>query len=174
MLQVDITAEDVFTKLRALVQYVVPLEVEVVQGLDNRVPMPPGPHVVMTAGRLTPHRTPQVEWDRNNPAVDSFQIEQGTLFRVQLDCYSPLAQNWAVMLSALFRNDKGVELLAPSVVPLYCSEPKQAALVDGEQQYIDRWIVDAHVQYNPVISVPQEFANAAEVEVINVDERFPP
>jgi hypothetical protein len=44
----------------------------------------------------------------------------------------------------------------------------------GEEQYNRRWTVLASLQYNPVTTLPQQFADAADVEVINVDERYPP
>jgi hypothetical protein len=50
----------------------------------------------------------------------------------------------------------------------------QAALVNGEEQYEERWIVGANLQYNPVVSTPQQFADTLEATLINVDEAFPP
>lgn len=175
-LTVSITQEDVYTRLRALVIDVVPAGTEVVQGLGNRVAMPDEPNgfVAMTANLLTPHRTPVETWDRDNPDPNAIAIEQGTLIRVQLDCYGPLSGNWAVMLAAIFRTDYGVRLLGPDVTPLYVDDPTQAALVNGEEQYEERWIVGARLQYNPVIMTAMEFADTLEVDIINVDEAYPP
>jgi hypothetical protein len=47
-------------------------------------------------------------------------------------------------------------------------------LVTGEEQYLERWTVRAVLQYNPVTTVLQDYAGSATVNVINVDERYPP
>lgn len=173
-LVVSITLQDVYTRLRALVLDVVPLNTQVVQGLGNRAAMPVGPFVCMTANLLNPHRTPVESWDNSIPDPNSISIEQGMLVRVQLDCYGPESGDWAVMLCAALRSEYAVRLLGPSVAPLFADNPLQAALVNGEEQYEERWIVGANLQYNPVVSTPQEFADTAAIEIINIDERYPP
>lgn len=170
-LAVSLTIQDLYTKLAALLTTIVPVGVEVIQGRDNRVPMPSGSFVSMLANVLKPVRTPETEWDDVNPT--DIRIEQGTSVRIQLDMYGPGSSEWAVATMTVFRNDFACAALAP-MAPLYCDDPKQAPLVNGEEQYEERWIVDAHMQYNPVVSTPMQFANAADVELINVDERYPP
>lgn len=173
-LAVSLTRADVYTRLKALLTDVLPAGIEVVQGQGNRVAMPTGnEYVVMTANLLTPHRTPVVEWDKNDPDADEIRIEQGTLVRIQLDCYGERAQDWAVILCTVLRNGYSVQFLTP-LAPLFADNPVQAPLIDAEQQYNERWIVGANVQYNPVVTAPQEFANAAEAEIINVDVSYPP
>ena len=176
-LAVSITIEDVYTKLRTLVLDVVPVGTEVVQGLGNGVPMPAGStssgFVAMTANLFNPHRTPQESWDRVAVNPTQIAIEQGTLIRVQLDCYGPLSANWAVMLMTILRSDYGVRLLGPDVTPLYADNPMQAALINGEELYEQRWIVGANLQYNPVIMTAAEFAATLEVDIIEVDEAYP-
>lgn len=173
-LAVDITTEDVFTRLRALLVDVLPVGVEVVQGLGNRVPMPAGEFVAMTARQLVALRTPVDTWAKDDPLADELSIEQGLQFRAQLDCYGPRSGDWAAILVAVLRNDYGVQVLGPTVKPLYADDPIQAALIDGEEQYLQRWIVGANLQYNPTVTAPQEFANAAEANLINVDVSYPP
>lgn len=174
-LAVSITLQDVYTKLRVLVLSVVPAGVKCVQGLANRTSMPaptPG-FVAMTASLAKALRTPIETWDRTNSNPSAIIIEQGTQLRVQLDCYGAASADWAVMLLAALRSSYSVGLLAP-IAPLYADDPIQAALVNGEEQYEERWIVGANVQYNPLISTPMQFANQAEVDLINVDTRYPP
>lgn len=175
-LVVSPTFEDLYTALRAFVVDVVPAEVDVVQGLGNRVSSPdpvPG-YVAMTANLITPHRTPVETWDNDNPSPDAIAIEQGTLVRVQLDCYGRDSADWAVMLAAALRTEYACRLLAPVAAPLYADNPVQAPLIDSEAAYESRWIVGANLQYNPVVSTPMEFADTAEITLINIDERYPP
>lgn len=172
-LTVSITQADIYAKVRALVLDVVPVGTEVVQGLGNGVPPPVGPYVAMTMVLRNPHRTPQESWDRINPDPQAIAIEQGTLIRVQLDCYGPDSGDWSEMLATVLRTEYACRLLDP-VSPLYADNPVQAALVNGEEQYEQRWIVGANLQYNPVIMTPMQFANVAEVTLINVDEAYKP
>ena len=174
-LVVSITQEDVYTLLRTLVIAVVPAGVGVVRGLGNRTSMPPPDPgcVVMTATGFTNHRTPVESWDRDSSNPDAIAYEQGTLLRVQLDCYGANSQDWAVALATILRTEFACRILAPCA-PLFADAPMQAALINSEAQYEQRWIVGANLQYNPVVSTPMQFADTAEVTLINVDERFPP
>lgn len=172
-LTVSITQEDVYAKVRALVLDVVPAGVEVVQGLGNGVPMPAGEFVAMTLTLRNPHRTPVETWDRDDPNPSAIAIEQGTLIRVQLDCYGPRSGDWSEILATVLRSSYAFRLLDP-VSPLFADNPIQAALINGEEQYEQRWIVGANLQYNPVIMTPMEFADRVEVTLINVDEAYKP
>lgn len=169
------TLQDLYAKLRVLVVGIVPVGVEVVQGLDNNVPMPPpSPGFVnMTAVLLHPHRTPVQTFDSDNPNPSAISFEQGMTVVVQLDCYGTLSEDWAVMLATLLRTDYACAVLDP-VAPLFAKDPMQAALVNAEKQYERRWIVEANLQYNPVVSTPAEFADTLVVNTINVDESYPP
>jgi hypothetical protein len=174
-LTVTPTLQGVYTLLRAFVLGVVPAGVPVVQGLGNRVPMPPPSpgFVCMTATLLMPLRTPVELWDTTDLDPVTMDIEQGTQIRVQLDCYGAASADWAIQLATLLRTDYACRALAP-VAPLYADNPIQAPLTNGEEQYEQRWIVGANLQYNPVVSIPMQFADTAEVDLINVDERYPP
>ena len=179
-LVVSISLQDVYAALRSLILTAVSpvgvTPVPVIQGLGNRVAMPPPSpgFVCMTATLITQHRTPQESWDMDNPNPTTIAIEQGQLVRIQLDCYGALSADWATILAAIFRTDYACQALAPLSAPLYVEPPMQAALVNGEEQYEERWIVGANLQYNPVVSTPQQFADTLEATLINVDEAFPP
>lgn len=170
------TMQDVYTRLRVLVVGVVPVGVEVVQGLDNRVAMPPADpgFVRMLAVGMRPHRTPVEDFDRNNPNPAAISIEQGMTVRIQCDCYGAASADWAAMLATLLRTSYACDVLGPTVAPLFAKDPMQAALVNAEAQYEERWIVEANLQYNPVVSTPAEFADTLEVDLINIDESYPP
>jgi hypothetical protein len=60
------------------------------------------------------------------------------------------------------------------VTPLYADDPKQVPFLNGEQQYETRWIVEAVLQVNPVVSVPQQFMDAASITLVEVDAAYPP
>lgn len=177
-LAVSPTLQAVYTKLRALVLAVVPANVEVVQGIDNRVPAPPRDpgYVVMTAVLEQRLRTNVGVYDDPNiiPNDGTLALEQGTRLTVQLDCYGAAAGDWAAQLSTVLRNEYAVDALAPDCAPLYADEPRLDPFVAGERQFEQRWIVGAVLQYNPRTVTPQQFADTLNVELIEVDEAYPP
>lgn len=169
--------QDVFVLLQPFIADVTGLNPSlVIQGLPNRTAMPaasPG-FVVMTPIRQQRLRTNVDTWDEVNPAPTTISHEQGTELRIQLDCYGASSGDWAAMLSTLLRDDVGCAALAPACQPLYSEDARLAPLVDDEAQYEQRWIVEAVLQYNPATVTPLQFANAATVGLINVDEAYPP
>src|SRR5947208_546426 len=83
----------------------------------------------------------------------------------------------AQVISTAFRDSYAVDFFATvgdAAVPLYAGDPRQMAFIDENQQYEDRWVIDAHLQTNPVVRVPQQFAGAVEVGLVEVDAAFPP
>ena len=55
----------------------------------------------------------------------------------------------------------------------YADDPKQVPFLNAENQIENRWIVEAHIQVNPSITIPQQFAGTAVVGIVSVQERFP-
>lgn len=102
---------------------------------------------------------------------------QATEVTMQLDIHGPASANNAQIFSTLFRDDFAYQQFLTSgvdVSPLYTGEPHQAPFLNGEQQIEYRWSVDAVLQCNPVVTVPQQFLDQAEVTPIhNVLAEFP-
>jgi len=153
----------------------------VIQGQPNRAAMPPAaPGFVMMQATVTKRlRTNIDRWDLTAPA-NSIDTEQGTQIRVQLDLYGESAGDWGVILCTLLRSEYACTILAgadpanPTCVPLYSADPFNAPLDDSEAQYESRWTLEAILQYNPVTTVPAQFADTLTVTLINVDETYPP
>ena len=102
---------------------------------------------------------------------------------VQLDFHGgndTLAGDMAQTVSTLLRDPYGVTFfgsLAPplnGVVPLYADDPRQMPFINAESQYEWRWVLEAHLQVNQTVSVPQLYADAAAVEVEDVSALYPP
>lgn len=97
-------------------------------------------------------------------------IEQGTEFVFQLDFHTKdfSAADLAQTVSTVLRDPYGVSLFAEQttdygVVPLYGDDPQYRPFINAAQAYEWRWSLDVHLQANPVVTVPQEFADSAEV-----------
>jgi len=170
------TVSTVYEKLRALVLSVVPAGVQVVQGIDNEVPLPPPVpgFVSMTLIQQARLRTNEHEYTDGSPTTGTRSMVQGTQITVQLDCYGADSGAWATQLSTVLRDEYAVDALAPDAAPLYAEEPTMAPLVDSERVYEQRWVVGAVLQANFATVTAQEFAATLAVDIINVDERYPP
>jgi hypothetical protein len=89
---------------------------------------------------------------------------------IQVDVYGPNSGNFAQIISAMFRDGFAVDQFAassPEISPLYADEPRQLAFSDGEQQYENRWSIDVQLQVDQTVTVPQQFADALKVNVVN-------
>lgn len=175
---------DVYRLVKTLVVAATELDPSlVIQGQPNRAAMPPAaPGFAMMQATLTKRlRTNQETWDLTpNADPTSFATEQGTQLRMQLDLYGESSGDWAVILCTLLRSEYACTVLAgldpanPVCQPLYAGDPFNAPLDDSEAQYESRWTIEAILQYNPVTTVPMQFADTLEVTLINVDETYPP
>lgn len=102
------------------------------------------------------------------------EIEQSTEVVYQIDVHGTESGNNSQTIATLFRDAYGVSLFAGTgVTPLYAEDPRQMPFETAADQFEDRWTIDVHMQADPVLSVPQQFADQANVIVIDVTEAFP-
>lgn len=149
--------------------------VSVVKGLQNRSSMPlPG---FINVQFLFMHRlrTNVDDFDATAGPPTTATVEAEYEYTFQIDCYGPNSNAWATMVSTLLRDEYGVSQLSPSgVTPLYADDARMIPSVYGEQQYEERWSLDARFQMNPVTTVPQQFADALTLEFVSAEQRYPP
>ena len=94
-------------------------------------------------------------------ACGAINIKQPTKVTVQLDVHGPNSSDNAQTISTLFRDDYAVQNFYASgfdVMPLYAGDPKQIPFINAEQQYENRYVIDAVMQANEVVSPPQQYA----------------
>lgn len=102
---------------------------------------------------------------------------QPTKITVQLDVHGPHSADNAQIISTLMRDSYACDQFAQSstaIQPLYASEPRQSPFMNGEDQMEFRWSVDAVLQTNQSVSVPQEFADQVSVGLVSVEATYPP
>lgn len=164
--------KSVFNALRAFIVSVLPAGVEVIKGLGNDVPPPKGGYVAMT-----PLRQPAISTNLHTLNPDqTTTVTAPTEYDVQIDCYGPDSSDWARMLVTMFRDPYGCDSFAaslPGSAPLYCTDPRQAPLITGEENYQQRWVFSALLQYNPEITVAQQSATTLVVVPVNVEATYP-
>lgn len=148
----------------------------VLQGLPNRSAMPaasPG-YVTMqlTLGNRLNYNIDT--WDPTAVAPTAISSETHWKERMQVDFYGQQSGDWSRVFAGLWKDETACLALEPTCDPLYAHDPLLAPLDDSEQQYESRWTVEAFLQYNPVTTVPMQFADTAQVTLINVDKAYPP
>lgn len=168
---IDIIDHDIFRSMRTFLLSFLPINTEVIQAQDNRVAMPKKGFIAMN----------NVGMDRISFNIDNYQaLSQGktilTPFRysLQLDFYGEDAQQWAAETVALFRDEYATEIFPSNIQPLYADDPIQIPLIDGEDQYEQRWKLVTSLQYNPIISTVQQSMIAVEIEIAPIDQTFTP
>ena len=167
--------DDVYAAVVAFILGIIPLDAaHVLKGNQNRVATPTGPYAILnviTQKRLT---TNVDTWDTTIPDPAGIVRQQSIQLEMQVDLYGPASGDWAAIFSTMFRDDYGVQALAPNCAPLHADEPTRAPLITAESQYLDRWIVRAQLQYSPVVSTVDQFATAVEIDVIDAITHYGP
>lgn len=136
---------------------------QIVRGQVNRVALPPNPCAVLTELLQVDLSVPATDYQPPvDPDVDdgTATIKGPTRIDVQIDFYGAQAGEFCKTVKAAFRSQWGFAHFPANIKPLYTSDGIQAPLVTGEQQYESRWTLTASLQYNPIITVPQDFADS--------------
>lgn len=171
------TQRSLYVVVKALLVSITGLDPSlVIQGLPNRAAMPPASPGYITM-QLTGNNRLNYNidtWDFADPNPSEISAEQHVKMRLQLDFYGVASGDWATMFTTLWRDETACLALEPTADPLYTNDPILAPLDDSEQQYESRWTVEAFLQYNPITTVPMQFADTLSITLINVDKTYPP
>lgn len=92
----------------------------------------------------------------------TMSAKQSTMVNVQLDVHGPSSADNVQRITTLFRDNYACQFftdLEPALQPLYADDGKQIPFLNGEAQIEYRWVIDAVMQANPVVTVPQRFAD---------------
>lgn len=106
-------------------------------------------------------------------------ITQNAKVTVQLDVHGPNGADNAEVISTLMRDPFATEQFeaqSPNfgIAPLLADDPRQIPFVNDQQQYEDRWVVEAMLQADQVVNVPQQYADSVSVEIVSIDASYPP
>lgn len=113
-----------------------------------------------------------------NFATGKYDVEQDAEAIYQLDVHGPMSADNAKVISTLVRSTYATQFfsegLGGRVSPLYADDPRQMPFTNDQNQYETRWVIECHLEADQTVSVPQQFFDAASVEVIDVDATYPP
>lgn len=171
------TEDDVFEALRKFLQTVLEPGTAgdagfvVVAGQENRVPEPRVGDYIL----FWPLRMPRLS--TNNEAMAAAGLaatySQKSQCVIQLDVHGPHAFDNAMIISTMFRSSFSVDFFqtnfGPNIAPLFGDDPRQMQFTSGEQQYEDRYVVEANLQVKQTITTVAQSARELAVGITDVD-----
>lgn len=170
----SITIDDVITALIAFLQPFVGnfngtaitpnVPTPIVRGQVNQV-NPPQPAFVKVTEILRRALDTPVFENSSDPDVQQATVKNTKQFDIQIDFYGSNAGDWSAAVENVWRSPYAPEQFPAGTAPLYCSDAHQAPLITGEEQYENRWVITASVEYNPVVIVPQQSATQIETSI---------
>ena len=139
----------------------------VVRGQTNRVALPSSPCAVLTELFQDDLDIPYQNYDGN---VGITTISGPTKIDIQIDFYGTAAGELCKVIKSVFRSQWAYDQFPANIRPLYTDQGRQAPLITGEEQYESRWILTASLQYNPIVTVPQQSADVLSVaSTVDID-----
>lgn len=155
------------------------------QTQQNSTAMPTGNFAMMTPLGIDGLSTNSITYQFDESAsVSSETHNRVALWRVQLDFYGDSAQENVNVISTITRSDYACQWFRDfanssngtdiPLNPVFCSDPKQTSMINGEDQWENRWTCDFHAQIPAAVTVPQQFMTMANVRADSVDAKFPP
>ena len=175
----DITELQLRIALQAFLMDVTGLTIDkVMAGQQNLVAMPLDDFIIFTPMKQIGLSTNRVTYGDNGVYGEGKQLNQrSTQWPCQIDCYGEGAADNASIISTLIRTDFACEWFRQNgnvLIPLYCSDPHQTTMINGEQQYEGRWTLDFNGQYNPSVTTRQDFMDNIQVGTVAADLKYPP
>ena len=128
---------------------------EIIRGNQNRTPLPRGDFVVLTELSCEPVETPHYGWLYPQDLMNLTQPYQLT---VQCDVYGHNALERVSAIVATLNSIVGSYLFPDHIKLLYADDMRQAAMVDETDQFLERWVCTAYLQYNPKFELGMEYA----------------
>lgn len=171
--QISITesalVDDLITFFETLV------DCDVVRGLPDQIPDPLRDCVVITPIAAQGLSLPTAVYADPATATGTLSITQATQWSARVDSYGTRAHDRALALSIALCSPFGCEFLGTlgRAQPLSVSAMTQWPIAGAEGQFFERWSFDASLQFNPFITVPQQFADQLHVGLIEVDTTYP-
>ncbi|HVA39355.1 MAG TPA: hypothetical protein VNF49_01730, partial [Candidatus Binataceae bacterium] len=81
---------------------------------------------------------------------------------IQIDVHGPTSAANTTRITTQWFDQTGVDACAAQggiIAPLYADSRGQIEFIDDQNQYEERWVIDLHMQANPVVTITQQFAD---------------
>lgn len=147
------------------------LSVPVVRGQGNRVPIPAdlGADCVV----ITPVLQSMMAQPVSKQSDLSVIVSVGMQWNLQFDFIGPNSQALSAIAMIPWRTPWGCDQII-GISPLYAGDAVQSPLIGAEEQYEEKWRVEAAIEYVAIMTLAQQSAIALEIGLVSVDAFYPP
>jgi len=166
MFTVSITVDDVIDSVAAYLEPFVN-GVKIVRAQTNRVPSPLGQFITLNEISQKEIETPALINDPDNGIITIINL---TEIVIQIDFYGNNGGDYARAFLSAIRSVYGFDNFPEGIKPLYCDDIQQMGFILDNRQYAQRWTIRFHLAYNPIVTLPQEYASEFNLNLfVNVD-----
>ena len=169
---VSLPEGQIYTQIRAWLLEVLPNEMRVITGQQNRMPAPKDPFATMVIINRERISTNASEYDGTSTRTVKEQVK----LNMQITLFGPASSNQMQAVTALWRDMHAVDFFRNqnvSIAPLYTSSVRQLGFITGEKQYDDCWTVDLAMMVTIAIRTPQQFASSITITLDEVVTAYP-
>ena len=160
MYSVSVSIDEIIDALADLIEPFVG-GAEIIRGQVNRTPPPRGDYVELTEILSVDLAIPYTDYVTAGQA----ELTGRSRFDVQVDFYGEQSGGWCRAIQNVIRTGYGFDRMPDGIKPLYTDDGRQHPWASGEQQTITRWTLTVTLQYNPVVSVPQQSAVELDADI---------
>lgn len=154
------TEDQVFDALWGWVASLFADSSNVFKAFQNQTATPTGSYIVIQPGIKQRQDSARRDYvpSQIDPTAGVVNVTRGTTYSYQIDCYGQDGANNADIISIAWRSMWACDQLeTAAITPLYADEPEQLNLVNGEDQYEQRFMCRLYLQTNTVVALPQDF-----------------
>ena len=170
----DITDSDVYAALTGFFGLIVPAGTPILRGQQNRVPMPSGDFVLMTALGAERIGT-NADGTAFSGGAYTASVSSDYRYRVQADFYgSANAEAWGTAAELLWRDGIAWDSMPSNIKPLYSDGLQQMPIIGAEDQWIRRWTLTLVLDYRPTWTQPTQTAGSLTVDLVPIEVDFAP
>ena len=147
---------------------------EIIKAPVNLAAMPKDDFLAITTKSLRALNKPL---DSHNELSLSRVIYSSYELKVQLDFYGAAAFGNALIVITALRNEMGFSLFegaGNNVQTLYASDAQKLPIVTDEQQYLERWMIEAVLQINSTIAFLEDTAIVTAINLTEIDTTYAP
>lgn len=171
--EIDVTEDDLYSITGQWVSTLL-ADTEVIVGQMNRVPMPKKQSfVIMTSLMMEGLSQNREIWYHSGALTNT----RSTQWHCQLDVFGGRAQQNSTLLATMAKTDWSCAFFARAafmIQPLYATTPTNMTIINAETEYELRFSFTLMMQYNPHITVSQDYFDTANVNLVDVDTTFKP
>lgn len=147
----------------------------IIRGQANRVTYPKGNitgnFIVLTEVGEYQIETPTLNYTYD-PATGTGTVivNNPTKIGIQADFYGPKGGDYMRAVLSTFRSWYSYENFPEGIKPLSYDDVIERAFIDDQKQYLNRWTTTIYLQYNPQVTLPQDYPAELETNLfVNVD-----